>query len=79
MLGVLIKMQIPTPKDGSSSSAFIARMPMGNTAPDFNVFIFKITSSLKFIHVSSIVWHRAVVLKLGCILVSPEELKKHDG
>lgn len=51
-------------------------MPMGNTAPDFNVFIFKITSSLKFIHVSSIVWHRAVVLKLGCIMVSPEELKK---
>lgn len=74
---MLIKMQIPSPKDGSSSSAFIARMPMGNTAPDFSVF--KITSSLKFIHVSSIVWHRAVVLKLGCILVSPEELKKHDG
>ena len=78
MLGVLIKMQIPTPKEGSSRSAFIARMPMGNTAPDF-FFIFKITSSLKFIHVSSIVWHRAVVLKLGCIMLSPEELKKHDG
>lgn len=78
MLGVLIKIQIPTPKDESSRSAFIARMPMGNTAPDF-FFIFKITSSLKFIHVSSIVWHRAVVLKLGCIMLSPEELKKHDG
>ena len=78
MLGVLIKIQIPTPKDESSRSAFIARMPMGNTAPDF-FFIFKITSSLKFIHVSSIVWHRAVVLKLGCIMLSPEELKKHEG
>lgn len=78
MLGVLIKMQILTPKDGSSRSAFIARMPLGNTAPNF-FFIFKIISSLTFIHVSSIVWHRAMVLKVGSIMVSPEELKKHDG